>query len=145
MSTGRINLDSSGFRFCISASLVLGVIVLGKSVVSAFLMAICLSPIAGATMSFALSPNCHRGCTVPVIGWSLLTGFDAWMKRVNCAGTGCFLSFLMVIGFQLHFYTSSLSAVVFVFFGSRLILIGHILRSAYVRMLVQKLRMMLES
>ena len=53
--------------------------------------------IAGATMSVAVSSNCGRGCTVPVVGWPLLTVTDTWMIRVACAGMVCVQSVLTIM------------------------------------------------
>ena len=113
MSPGRISIVSSVSRICNPANLVLGVTVQGISVVFAILMATRLSlavVITGATVSFARWSNCGRGCTVPVIGWSLLTDVDVCMMRVDCAGMVRLLSVSMVIGFGLHLCNSSVSA-----------------------------------
>ena len=69
-----------GFQVCSSAILVSVAIVYGKSLVLAILIGTFLSlavVIAGATITFAHSSNCGKGCIVPVIECSILTGIVA--------------------------------------------------------------------
>ena len=77
--------------------------------------------IDGATMSFAVSSNCGTGCTVPVIGWSLLKVMDAWMIRVVCAGLVCFPAVSIVMGFGLQFCSSSVKSRVICIFGKSIV------------------------
>ena len=80
MSTGRIIFVSPGFRICSWAILVSVAIVYGKSVVLAIFIGTFLSlavVFAGATITFAHSSNCGKGCIVPVIECSILTGIVA--------------------------------------------------------------------